>query len=71
MFRRGGCLYSGLSRTLRKELVSSGVYNSLLRLIAYVKQKTTGILKEIGKEAEKMHIYLNVLLSIGILSRDI
>ena len=70
-FSRTGFLYSDIATTLEKELIGPAVYNSLLRSIAQGKQKARDILDDTGEESGKMHKYLNVLLSMGILCRDV
>ena len=68
---RCGFLYNDIGMTLQKELIGPVVYNSLLRAVAYGKTKAREILDETGEESGKAHKYLNVLLSMGILHRDI
>lgn len=70
-FSRTGFLYNDIATTLQKELIGPAVYNSLLRSIAQCKQKAREILDDTGEESGKMHKYLNVLLSMGILCRDV
>lgn len=70
-FSRSGFLYNDIATTLQKELIGPAVYNSLLRSIAQGKRKAREILDETGEESGKMHKYLNVLLSMGILCRDV
>lgn len=70
-FDRCGFLYNDIGMLLQKELIGPVVYNSLLRAIAYGKTKAREILEETGEESGKAHKYLNVLLSMGILCRDI
>lgn len=70
-FSRTGFLYNDIATTLQKELIGPAVYNSLLRSVAQGKQKAREILDDTGEESGKMHKYLNVLLSMGILCRDV
>ena len=70
-FDRSGFLYNDIGMALQKELIGPVVYNSLLRAVAYDKTKAREILDETGEESGKAHKYLNVLLSMGILHRDI
>ena len=56
---------------LQKELIGPAVYNSLLRAIAHGKQKAKEILEETGEERGKAHKYLNVLIAMGILYREV
>lgn len=68
---RSGFLYNDIATTLQKELIGPAVYNTLLRAVAHGKQKAREILDDTGEENGKMHKYLNVLLSMGILCRDV
>ena len=56
---------------LQKELIGPAVYNSLLRAVAQGKRKAKEILEETGEERGKAHKYLNVLISMGILYREV
>lgn len=70
-FSRSGFMYNDIATTLQKELIGPAVYNSLLRAVAHGKHKAREILDDTGEENGKMHKYLNVLLSMGILCRDV
>lgn len=68
---RNGFIYNDIAMALQKELIGPAVYNSLLRAVAYGKQKAKEILEETGEERGKAHKYLNVLISMGILYREV
>lgn len=68
---RNGFIYNDIATALQKELIGPVVYNALLRAIAYGKHKSKEILEETGEEKGKAHKYLNVLISMGILYRDV
>lgn len=68
---RKGFIYNDISMALQKELIGPTVYNSLLRAIAYGNHKSKEILEETGEEKGKAHKYLNVLISMGILYREV
>lgn len=70
-FDRCGFIYNDISVRLQKELIGPIVYNALLRAVAYGKRKSREILLETCEESGKAHKYLNVLQSMGILSRDV
>lgn len=68
---RNGFIYNDIAMALQKELIGPAVYNSLLRAVAQGKQKAKEILEETGEERGKAHKYLNVLISMGILYREV
>lgn len=68
---RKGFIYNDIAMALQKELIGPAVYNSLLRAVAQGKQKAKEILEETGEERGKAHKYLNVLISMGILYREV
>ena len=69
--KRNGFIYNDIAMALQKELIGPAVYNSLLRAVAQGKQKAKEILEETGEERGKAHKYLNVLISMGILYREV
>lgn len=69
--KRNGFIYNDIAMALQKELIGPAVYNSLLRAVAHGKQKAKEILEETGEERGKAHKYLNVLISMGILYREV
>ena len=68
---RNGFIYNDIAMALQKELIGPAVYNALLRAVAQGKQKAKEILEETGEERGKAHKYLNVLISMGILYREV
>ena len=66
-----GFIYNDIAMALQKELIGPAVYNALLRAVAQGKQKAKEILEETGEERGKAHKYLNVLISMGILYREV
>ena len=66
-----GFIYNDIAMALQKELIGPAVYNSLLRAVAHGRQKAKEILEETGEERGKAHKYLNVLISMGILYREV
>lgn len=70
-FNRKGFLYHDIATALQKELIGPAVYNALLRAIACGKQMSRDILAETGEEKAKAHKYLGVLISLGVLRREV
>ena len=69
--KRNGFIYNDFAMSLQGELIRPAVYNSLLRAVAQGNQKAKEILEETGEERGKAHKYLNVLISMGILYREV
>ena len=70
-FRSGGFIRNDLSMALQKELIGPAVYNSILRAIAFGKNRSKEIMEDIGEEKGKTHKYISVLISMGILYREV
>ena len=66
-----GFLYNDIAMALQKELIGPAVYNSILRAIAYGNHKSKEILNETGEERGKVHKYLNVLIAMDVLYREV
>ena len=66
-----GFLYNDIAMALQKELIGPAVYNSILRAIAYGNHKSKEILNETGEERGKVHKYLNVLIAMNVLYREV
>ena len=69
--RSSGFLYNDIEMALQKELIGPAVYNSILRAIAYGNHKSKDILSDTGEERSKLHKYLNVLIAMDVLCRDV
>lgn len=70
-FTSSGFIRNDISMALQKELIGPAVYNSILRAVAYGKQKSKDILEDTGEDKSKAHKYINVLISMGILYREV
>jgi len=70
-FTSAGFIQNDISMALQKELIGPAVYNSILRAIAYGKQKSKDILEDTGEDKSKAHKYINVLIAMGILYREV
>lgn len=69
--KSNGFLYNDIAMALQKELIGPAVYNSILRAIAYGNHKSKEILNETGEERGKVHKYLNVLIAMDVLYREV
>lgn len=70
-FTSSGFIRNDISMALQKELIGPAVYNSILRAVAFGKHKSKDILEDTGEERGKAHKYINVLISMGILCREV
>jgi len=70
-FRTGAFIRNDLSMALQKELIGPAVYNSILRAVAFGRNRSKEIMENIGEEKGKTHKYISVLIAMGILYREV